>query len=221
MSSIFDILGPVMVGPSSSHTAGAVNIGRVARQVLGSEPTKADITLYGSFSKTYQGHGTDRAIVGGILGMSTDDPRIKDSLKIADDQKITIKFTLEEEHPYHPNTAKINVYSDENIVEIIGVSIGGGRILIKEIGGFHVNISGEYHTLVCSYDEQKGVIAQITAILADKNINIAFMNVSRNQKRDKALMIIEADHAIPEAAVNEIKELGLFTHVKHLEKIQF
>ncbi len=221
MSSVFDILGPVMVGPSSSHTAGAVNIGRVARQVLGGEPTRADITLYGSFAMTYRGHGTDRALVAGILGMTTYDSRIKNALEIAKHQSVSINFALAGQHPYHPNTAKIDIYCGDHRAEIVGISIGGGRISIREIDGFEVNISGEYHTLMCSYHEQLGMVARVSAVLAEESINIAFMRVSRNENRDKALMIVEVDQPLSHEVVSRINSLKAIEHVKHLRKIEF
>lgn len=221
MSSVFDILGPVMVGPSSSHTAGAVNIGRVARQVLGYEPTRADITLYGSFAMTHKGHGTDRALVAGILGMTTFDSRIKNALEISEQKGLKINFVIEGQHPYHPNTAKVVICGENHSAEIVGISIGGGRVSIREIDGFEVNISGEYHTLICSYDEQLGMIAQISAILASESINIAFMRVSRNENRNKALMIVEVDQALTKEIIDRINILKSIAHVKYLRKIEF
>lgn len=220
MISVFDILGPVMVGPSSSHTAGAVNIGRVARQVLGCEPNRADITLYGSFARTYKGHGTDRALAGGILGMTTYDPRIKNALEIARQQGVLVNFIIADDHPYHPNTARIEIYGCEHKTQIVGVSIGGGRISIREIEGFEVNISGEYHTIVCSYDEQLGMVARISSILASEHINIAFMRVSRSENRDKALMVLEVDQPLTEEVLKRINRLKAISHVKYVKKIE-
>ena len=220
MASVFDIIGPVMVGPSSSHTAGAVNIGKVARQVFGCQPNKVNITLYGSFAKTYKGHGTDRALVGGILGMNTYDPRIKNALEIAKQQGVIVNFIIEGDHLYHPNTAKIDIYGDHNI-QIVGISIGGGRVSIKEIDGFEVDISGEYHTIICSYDERVGMVARISSILALENINIAFMRVSRSENRDKAIMVIESDQSITEEVLKRINGLKTVSHVKYVSKIEF
>jgi len=221
MASVFDIIGPIMVGPSSSHTAGAVNIGRFARQVFDDKPNRMDITLYGSFAKTYKGHGTDRALVGGVLGMATYDPRIKNALEIAKKQGITINFMIEEDHPYHPNTAKIDIYSHGNHTQVIGISIGGGRILIKEIDGFEVDISGEYHAIICSYDERVGMVAKISTILALEHINIAFMRVSRSANRDKATMVIESDQSITEKVLKHINSLESISRVKCVNKIEF
>ena len=221
MASVFDIIGPVMVGPSSSHTAGAVNIGRVARQVFGCEPNRVDITLYGSFAKTHKGHGTDRALVGGVLEMATNDSRIKNALNIARQKGIMVNFIIEGDHPYHPNTAKIDIYSYGQHTQIIGISIGGGRISIKEIDGFEVDISGEYHAVICSYDERLGMVARISSILALEHINIAFMRVSRCENREKAIMVIESDQRITEGVLKRINDLKSISHVKHISKIEF
>jgi len=221
MASVFDIIGPVMVGPSSSHTAGAVNIGRVARQVFGCKPNRIDITLYGSFAKTYKGHGTDRALVGGVLEMATYDPRIKNALEIARQQGVMVNFILEDDHPYHPNTAKVDMYSYGQHTQIIGISIGGGRVSIKEIDGFEVDISGEYHSIICSYGERVGMVARISSILALEHINIAFMRVSRSESRDKAIMVIETDQRITEGVLKRINSLQFISHVKHICKIEF
>lgn len=220
MSSIFEILGPIMVGPSSSHTAGAVNIGRAARQVLGTKPIKSEITLYGSFAQTYKGHGTDRALVAGILGMKSDDTRIKNALDIAKNSGLEVRFAFKEEHPYHPNTAKIRLFGDTIQSEIIGISIGGGRILIKKINDFDVNISGQYHTLICSYNEQLGIVASVSTILANNNINIAFMEVSRNISRNKALMKVEVDQPLSEDIIKKVLDIPVMQQVKYLSKME-
>ena len=220
MARVFDIIGPVMVGPSSSHTAGAVNIGRVARQVLGCKPMRVDITLYGSFAKTYKGHGTDRALVAGVLGMTTYDPRIKNALEIAEKQGVIVNFLIEGDHHYHSNTARIDIYGSNHSTQIVGISIGGGRISIKEIGGFEVDISGEYHAMVCSYNEQLGMVAKVSSILASEHINIAFMRVSRNENRDKAIMVVEVDQPITNEVLKGINSLEAIFHVKCVEKIE-
>ena len=221
MPSVFDIIGPVMIGPSSSHTAGAVNIGRVARQGLGCKPDRADITLYGSFAQTYKGHGTDRALIAGMLGMTTYDPNIKDALEIAKQQGLMVNFSKKDtHHPYHSNTAKIDIYGNEHNIQIVGISIGGGRILIKEIDDFEVEISGEYHTIVCSYKEQVGVIASISKILASENVNIAFMKASRCKNRTTAIMVVEIDQPVEEHVLKRLNELEVIYHVQYVKNIE-
>ena len=177
--SIFNILGPAMIGPSSSHTAGAVNIGRVARQIFGNTPAEVKITLYGSFAATYQGHGTDRALVAGILDFFTDDPKIKDALKIAEKENVKVDFLKSNEHLYHPNAARIECSRQSESSAIVAVSLGGGRIRIKEINNFQVDIAGNYNTLLCAYQDQLGVIARVSQVFANKHVNIATMTVSR------------------------------------------
>jgi len=218
MNSVFDILGPVMIGPSSSHTAGAVNIGRVARQIFGGRPASACITLYGSFAATYKGHGTDRALVAGILGYPPDDSRVKEALEIATREGVKVKFELERESPYHPNTVRIVLSGEGRSSDVVGVSLGGSRIAIREIDGFKVDITGAYNTLLCSYPEQVGMVARVSGILASDNINIAFMTVSRSGKRSKALMVVEVDEEIDEKILSEVASVPGMLAVKYIEK---
>jgi L-serine dehydratase len=205
--SAFDIIGPVMVGPSSSHTAGAVRIGRVARSIFDCQPWKVDVYLYGSFASTYKGHGTDLALVAGLLDFDTFDERIPDSLKIADELNMEVIFHTEEAIPDHPNTVKLNLVNDDNELEIIGVSIGGGTIEITEINSFKLKLSGDPAILVMHQD-QFGAVSCVTAILAKYQINIGHMEVSRKDKGDLAIMVIEVDQKIEDIVLEEIKELS-------------
>ncbi|MEW6622005.1 MAG: L-serine ammonia-lyase, iron-sulfur-dependent subunit beta [Bacillota bacterium] len=220
MTGVFDIIGPIMVGPSSSHTAGAVNIGRVARQILNCKPYRVEFTLYGSFAQTYKGHGTDRALVAGILGMTTDDPRIKNSLAIAKNEGIYCHFKGSSEPTYHPNTVRVGLNCINEQFDVVGISIGGGRIIIKEIDKVPVNITGEYHTLICSYTERLGMVSKVSSVLAAKNINIAFMKVSRDEAREKALMVVEVDEPLHDEIIEIISRLNNILHVKYIEKIE-
>lgn len=202
---IFDIIGPVMVGPSSSHTAGAVRIGRMARMILGEDIREAHVRLHGSFAKTAVGHGTDRALVGGLLGYDVDDERIKDSLKLARDQGLTVVLEPADLGEVHPNTAKINMTGiSGKKAEVTGASVGGGNIRIQGINGVTVSISGEYYTLVVSHRDLPGMAAHVTQILAGAGINIAFMRVYRSEKRGAAIMVIETDDAISEETAAQI-----------------
>jgi L-serine dehydratase len=205
--SAFDIIGPVMVGPSSSHTAGAVRIGRVARSIFDKQPKKVDIYLYGSFASTYKGHGTDLALVAGLLDFDTFDERIPDSLKIAEETNMEVVFHTEEAIPEHPNTVKLNLVDDENELEIIGISIGGGTIEITEINSFKLKLSGDPAILVMHQD-QFGAVSCVTAILAKYQINIGHMEVSRKEKGDSAIMVIEVDQKIEDNVIQEIRELS-------------
>ena len=207
-SSVFDLIGPIMVGPSSSHTAGAVRIGAMARKICGGEPIKAEITLHGSFAETGKGHGTNLALVGGILGMRTDDEDIPRAFEIAQERGLEYHFYTTDLGDVHPNTAQILLTNDQGeSVRIIGSSIGGGRIMIQEINEFEVSIMGDYHTLVVLQRDLPGVVAQVTSIIAATQINIAQMRVSREKKGAQALMVIEMDQEIDAAALQLIRKL--------------
>ncbi len=220
MDSVFDILGPVMIGPSSSHTAGAVNLGRLARQALGKQPEKMAVTLYGSFADTYKGHGTDRALVAGMLGYLPHSLEVKNALEIAAGKGIEVYFELEKESPYHhPNTARIFLSGGGSETEIVGVSEGGGAVSIRKIDGFPVDFSGTYNTILCIYPEQVGMVAKVSQILAGENINIAFMKVSRNGRKSNALMVVEADDHVSEKVLNKIIAVPGMLSVKYIEKL--
>lgn len=196
-----------MVGPSSSHTAGAVKIGQFAKKLFNSEIKKIEVIFYGSFAKTYKGHGTDIAIVGGILGFKTDDNRMKHSIDIAKDRGINVIFNEDYSEVEHPNTARIILSNEIKYSEIIGVSIGGGNIKISELNGFKINLYGEYTTLLVENYDKFGAVADVTNILAKYKINIAHMEVSRHTKGENALMIIEIDDKINKDIIKEISTL--------------
>jgi L-serine dehydratase len=204
---VFDIIGPVMIGPSSSHTAGAARIGRVARTLFGEKPDKADIYFYGSFAKTYKGHGTDVALVGGILDFDTFDSRITDALKIAKDENIQVIFYKEEAITDHPNTAKVVLSKDQERIELVGVSIGGGKIEIIELNGFQLRLSGNHPAILVVHNDRYGVIAGVSNILAKHEINIGHMEVSRKERGKEALMVIEVDQNVEEALLLELETL--------------
>lgn len=196
-----------MVGPSSSHTAGAVKIGQFAKKLFNSEIKTIEVIFYGSFAKTYKGHGTDIAIVGGILGFKTDDSRMKHSIDIAKDRGINVIFNEDYSEVEHPNTARIILSNEIKLSEIIGVSIGGGNIKISELNGFKINLYGEYTTLLVENYDKFGAVADVTNILAKYKINIAHMEVSRHTKGENALMIIEIDDKINKDIIKEISTL--------------
>lgn len=206
--SVFDIIGPVMIGPSSSHTAGAVRIGKIVNSIFGDIPEEVTFHLFNSFAKTYQGHGTDKALVAGILGMDTDNPDIKDSLEIAHQKGIRIYWDiLKDSNAPHPNTAKITVKKGQKSMSITGVSIGGGNIEVTELNGFSVSLKMNTPTLIIVHQDIPGMIAKVTDILSDYHINIAQMNVTRERAGEKAIMIIEVDSRNCQDAVNRIKEI--------------
>ena len=207
MLQVFDILGPIMIGPSSSHTAGAVRIGKYARSVLGKKPVKAVIRFSGSFAKTYKGHGTDKAVIAGILGMDTDDSRIRNSMQIATEEGLDFIFIEEDIDGAHPNTAEITLTDAEGRSALIqGASIGGGNIVINKINDTEVSISGKSDTLVIPHDDVPGMIAVVTNILAEKGVNVHGFSLGRDRKGGIAVMTIEIDGDIDESINEAIME---------------
>lgn len=207
MLQVFDILGPIMIGPSSSHTAGAVRIGKYARSVLGKTPVKAVIRFSGSFAKTYKGHGTDKAVIAGILGMDTDDSRIRNSMQIATEEGLDFTFIEEDIDGAHPNTAEITLTdADGRSALIQGASIGGGNIVINKINDTEVSISGKSDTLVIPHDDVPGMIAVVTNILAEKGVNVHGFSLGRDRKGGIAVMTIEIDGDIDESINEAIME---------------
>ncbi|NCC42747.1 MAG: L-serine ammonia-lyase, iron-sulfur-dependent, subunit beta [Clostridia bacterium] len=206
--SLFDVIGPNMVGPSSSHTAGAASVARMAQRLFQKEIVKVVFTLYGSFAKTYRGHGTDRALVGGIMGFDTDDLRIRDSFRIAQEKGLSytfIKNTSDDE--VHPNTVDIEMTgSDGTVMSVRGVSIGGGKIKIVQLNGVAVEFTGEYSTLIVIQNDKPGVVAHITMCLSEVIANIAFMRLFREEKGARAYTIVESDEKIPEAVLTHIRK---------------
>lgn len=202
MRSAFDIIGPIMIGPSSSHTAGAVRLGLMARAILGEEVKIINIKLYGSFAQTYKGHGTDRALIAGIMGFKPDDERIRNSLEIAREKNIEFSFSKVDLEDAHPNTAIIELIGiTDRKIEVTGASIGGGNIIISAIDNYEVQLSGKYPSVIIVHQDMPGVVNGVTAALARYNINIAYMKVSRSQRGAEALMNIEVDDIITDEAV--------------------
>lgn len=215
---VFDILGPVMIGPSSSHTAGAARLGKIGREIAGNQFYKVTFYLHGSFAKTYKGHGTDRALVAGILGMDPSDERIKRSLNIAKEEGIDIEFIEADLGYVHPNTVKIVFhYKDKENYYIVGSSIGGGNILITNINGNEVEFTGDYPTILIKYRDQKGSISRISSILSNEDINIATMKVSR--EGNIATMAIEIDNPIKEKIIDSISSLDEIIYITGINPI--
>lgn len=210
--SVFDIIGPTMVGPSSSHTAGAVRIGLVAKELFDAMPKHVDIYLYGSFMETYKGHGTDVALVGGILGYDTDDDRIRTSLETAEEYGIKVNFIEMAEERSHPNTAIIVMREGDREISVEGVSIGGGKIEIVAINGFSIAISGNYPALLVFHKDTFGTIGRVANILGESSINVGSMQVSRKEKGDQALMTCELDDEVSESVIERIRQVdGVIT----------
>ena len=205
--SIFDVIGPNMIGPSSSHTAGAVSIALMARKLFSEEIKDVTFTLYGSFAKTYQGHGTDRALLGGILGFATYDERIRDAFEHAKTMNVTYKYVIDEETlTNHPNTADIDIIGvTGRKMSVRGESIGGGKMKIVRIDNIDVEFTGEYSTLIVHQQDKPGVVAHITQALAENNVNIAFMRLFREDKGAAAYTVVESDEYIPEEVLTRIR----------------
>ena len=205
--SVFDVLGPNMIGPSSSHTAGACVIGYLAQKMINGSIVKVEFTLYGSFAKTYRGHGTDRALLGGVMGFYTDDERIRDSFDIARGRGIDFAFIPnEEETDVHPNTVDIHMTNAAGQeMTIRGESLGGGKVRIVKINHVEVDFSGEYSAVIVVQQDKPGVVAHITRCLSENNVNIAFMRLFREKKGDIAYTIVETDGQLPERIVGFLR----------------
>ena len=205
---IVDVVGPIMIGPSSSHTAGAARIGLMARNILKDEPVKVQLTVYGSFAKTYKGHGTDKALVAGLLGFSADDVRLRDSFAIAARQGLQVELQRSTAETAHPNTVRIAMQGKQGrTMEVVGVSLGGGKIEIREINGAQVSLRGEEHTLITVHRDLPGIIAQATTILAIGHINVSNMRVFRSGKNAAAVMIVCTDSPVPADMVAMIRKI--------------
>ena len=204
--SVFDIMGPIMIGPSSSHTAGAVRLGLMVRKIVGVQPSKVIIQLHGSFADTYRGHGTDLALVAGLLELPEDATEITRSLELAEEQGLVVDFQLVDlGSEVHPNTAKfICILPEGREIVILGHSTGGGSILISQINGYKLMLTGELHSLITNHRDEPGIVAAVTRILAEHDVNIAFLSLARTGKGEDALMTIEADEPIPVGAGAQI-----------------
>lgn len=207
MNSIFDIIGPVMIGPSSSHTAGAARLGKMARCIFGNTPKKVEMTLYGSFAKTYKGHGTDRALLGGLLGFKEDDKRIRNAKELADEAGLDYIFIESPLDIGHPNVVKFDLYGDHNRhMAVVGRSIGGGQIMITEVDGNDMSITGDEFTLVVFHEDRPGAISLISQALSESDINIASMRVFRKGKYKDAVMVITTDSVVNPITVQFMRE---------------
>lgn len=194
----FDIIGPRMIGPSSSHTAGAAKLANLARRIAGQNVVKARITLFGSFAETGKGHGTDKALVAGLLGMSSDDKRLRFSMLLAEEAGLLVEFNISDEDREYANSVEITTEdSHGRITTIEGASIGGGNVLVLSLNGMSVRITGEYSALIVHYEDGPGVISRVSAVLAEANVNIAYMRVSRKWRGQVACMVIETDSPVP------------------------
>lgn len=219
--SLFDIIGPVMIGPSSSHTAGASKIGHMAAQIFDGEITHVDFYLHGSFYKTAKGHGTDKALLAGIMKMEPDDLRIKDAFDIAKASEIKYRFFEADLGEVHPNTVKIVMSGKNgNSETVVGSSIGAAKILITQIGDTDVEVDGDYCTLITTHIDKPGMIAKVSAVLAQHRINIAFMKVFRQNRGDTASLIVQVDEFSGEEVLSEIEEIDGIQSVKLIKALE-
>jgi L-serine dehydratase len=220
MVSLLDIIGPVMVGPSSSHTAGACRLGLLARCLVGGTPDKALLELHGSFARTGEGHGTDKALVAGLLGFRPDDERIRTALEIAERDGLSYHFektTLSEE--LHPNSVRLTLERGQHSHVMVGSSLGAGRVLVTEIDGYPVEVHGNSHTIALLAEDVKGSVARIAAILADNDINIATLRLTRKERGGDAFMVIEVDEKPGENVRDEIRKLSWVRWTHRLDKV--
>jgi L-serine dehydratase len=219
-SSVFDMIGPVMIGPSSSHTAGVVRIARAAIRILGGPPDEAMITFYNSFARTYEGHGSDRAILGGLMDFKTDDSKIKTALEIAAERGLNYKFkSIGNSSIHHPNTIKLNLKRGDQEIEVVGESLGGGVINIAEVDGFTANFSAHNHTVIIKAEDISGAIAFISGVIAQEKTNIATMSVSRKGKNDVACHVIEMDSGIREITIQYLRSLPWVSQLIYIPDI--
>lgn len=214
---MFDVIGPVMIGPSSSHTAGAARIGKIARLLLGDEPAEARIGLWGSFQKTYRGHGTDRALIGGLLGMEVDDSRLRNSLALAEKAGLKTTFFNAKLRNAHPNTVTLELTGNRGrTIRLQAASIGGGEIVIQSVDGLETAISGHANTLVLTYRDAPGMIAIISGQVAASCLNIATMHVSRCAAGGEAMVTLELDGKADPALIDRLAMLKDVYHVAYL-----
>ncbi|MFU8891562.1 MAG: L-serine ammonia-lyase, iron-sulfur-dependent subunit beta [Anaerosomatales bacterium] len=213
--SVFDIVGPVMVGPSSSHTAGAVRLGLLARAVFGGTPARARIGLHGSFASTGRGHGTDLALTAGLLGLAPDDLSIRDAEQLAAEAGLEITFNVVDLGQVHPNTASFELSGpDDHTTKLQGSSLGGGDVMITQIDSYDVEVTGELPLLLVAHLDRPGEIAAVTAVLAEESVNVASMQVSRERRGAGALMLIETDVPVGTAALDRISSAPGVTGVR-------
>ena len=217
--SILDVMGPVMVGPSSSHTAGTARLGRVAREILDEDPLEVHFFLHPPLAATYRGHGSDFALVGGAIGLNVDDPRIPEAIRIAEQMEVKIEFSEEDLGEVHPNTVRIETRGPSREVEIVGSSVGGGVIEVFKINGFQTRFKGDSPTLLLFYRDRPGMIAEVANIIAEEGINIASLYCSRKQRGKDAFMQVDVDSPLGKSALDRICSLEDVADARYLDKI--
>jgi L-serine dehydratase len=217
--SILDVMGPVMVGPSSSHTAGTARLGRVAREILDEDPLEVHFFLHPPLAATYRGHGSDFALVGGAIGLNVDDPRIPEAIRIAEQMEVKVEFAEEDLGEVHPNTVRIETRGATREAEILGSSIGGGVIEVFKINGFQTRFKGDSPTLLLFYRDRPGMIAEVANIIAEEGINIASLYCSRKQRGKDAFMQVDVDSPLSKEALARIGSLVDVADARYLDRI--
>lgn len=218
-STLFDIISPVMIGPSSSHTAGAVRLGLLAKNIYKNTPKKVVFKLYNSYAHTGKGHGTEKGLLAGVLGLSVDDRRIKNIFESDIAKEIDYSFEYYDNFKYHPNAVEM-IFKGKNKMFIAGESVGAGEVAIRKIDDFNVKLTGKYNTLILVYKDMPGMISQVTSILQSKNINIASLICDRNAKGKEASMIISIDGNIDSSVVETVEEIPEVYFVSYVEKLE-
>lgn len=216
---LLDVIGPVMVGPSSSHTAGACRLALLARHTLGTAPTEARFTLHGSFAKTARGHGTDLALVAGVLGAAPDDPMIPRAFDAAREAGLTWSFHVADLGDVHPNTARLELEAGDQRVRVTGSSLGGGAVRVFDVDGFRIDFSGGHHTLLVRHLDTPGVIARVARVIADDDVNVAALVCARRRRGGDAMMSIEVDRPLSEPALAYLQHLRYVTWLRLLPEV--
>ncbi len=218
--SAFDIIGPIMVGPSSSHTAGAVRLGQLGRAILGAQPERAVIGLHGSFARTGRGHGTDRALAAGLLGLATDDPRIRESLEMARRAGMDIRFRVVDlGEDAHPNSVEMVLRAGGQEVTVVGASVGGGMVEVQAVNGYPISFTGEHEALLVVAEDRPGTIHAITGLFLEYDLNIAFSRVERRQRGGEAIQLFETDDAIPDELVEALEDFWWVSWARRIPRI--
>ena len=218
-STLYDVISPIMVGPSSSHTAGAVRIGLLARNIYNETPQKVTFKLYNSYAHTGKGHGTEKGLLAGLLGLKVDDRRIKDIFSLDITKNLDYKFEYSDNFKYHPNAVDITIEGNHKMF-ISAESVGAGEIVIRRINDFNVKLKGKYNTLILVYKDQPGMISQVSSLLQYHNINIASLICDRSGKGQEASMVISIDSEISEDIQNTIKEIPEVYYITYVKKLE-
>jgi L-serine dehydratase len=216
---LLDVIGPVMIGPSSSHTAGACRLALLARHMLLAPPHRARLTLHGSFAKTARGHGTDHALAAGLSGMFPDDPRIPDALRIAAESGLELQFDSSDLGDVHPNTVRIELENDEERVSMVGSSLGGGLVRVFQVNGFEIDFSGSSYALLIQHDDRPGVIARVARVIADDDGNIGRLHCARRRRGGQAMMSVEIDKSLSQYVLDYLSRLPYVGWVRMLPEV--